>query len=336
MDFKEFVQTHTIGEIKKSYPQVIDYLDNTGLWNLPDNLTFAKAFEDIDEEDLWQVGIKGDNIADELTKFIAAMQDIDVHDENKIENITILGGVNKQGEAENIKLLINTGEIISIVGPTGSGKSRLLADIECLAQADTPTKRTILINRKELDDEARFNFDGKLVAQLSQNMNFIMDVSVEDFLTMHAKVRMGRNCDFAEVVNRCFAMANELAGEKFTLDTKVTQLSGGQSRALMIADVACISSSLIVLIDEIENAGIDRQQAVKVLAKSEKIVIMSTHDPLLALSADKRIVIKNGGIAKIIETTQQERDCIGQIRKLDNTLLDIRRRLRMGELIENI
>ncbi|WP_279223355.1 ABC transporter ATP-binding protein [Megamonas hypermegale] len=336
MDFKEFVQTHTIGEIKKAYPQVIDYLDNTGLWNLPDNLTFAKAFEDIDEEDLWQVGIKGDNIADELTKFIAAMQDIDVHDENKIENITILGGVNKQGEAENIKLLINTGEIISIVGPTGSGKSRLLADIECLAQADTPTKRTILINRKELDDEARFNFDGKLVAQLSQNMNFIMDVSVEDFLTMHAKVRMGRNCDFAEVVNRCFAMANELAGEKFTLDTKVTQLSGGQSRALMIADVACISSSPIVLIDEIENAGIDRQQAVKVLAKSEKIVIMSTHDPLLALSADKRIVIKNGGIAKIIETTQQERDCIDQIRKLDNTLLDIRRRLRMGELIENI
>lgn len=336
MDFKEFVQTHTIGEIKKAYPQVIDYLDNTGLWNLPDNLTFAKAFEDIDEEDLWQVGIKGDNIADELTKFIAAMQDIDVHDENKIENITILGGVNKQGEAENIKLLINTGEIISIVGPTGSGKSRLLADIECLAQADTPTKRTILINGKELDDETRFNFDGKLVAQLSQNMNFIMDVSVEDFLTMHAKVRMGRNCDFAEVVKRCFAMANELAGEKFTLDTKVTQLSGGQSRALMIADVACISSSPIVLIDEIENAGIDRQQAVKVLAKSEKIVIMSTHDPLLALSADKRIVIKNGGIAKIIETTQQERDCIDQIRKLDNTLLDIRRRLRMGELIENI
>ena len=336
MDFKEFVQTHTIGEIKKAYPEVIDYLDNTGLWNLPDNLTFAKAFEDIDEEDLWQVGIKGDNIADELTKFIAAMQDIDVHDENKIENITILGGVNKQGEAENIKLLINTGEIISIVGPTGSGKSRLLADIECLAQADTPTKRTILINGKELDDETRFNFDGKLVAQLSQNMNFIMDVSVEDFLTMHAKVRMGRNCDFAEVVNRCFAMANELAGEKFTLDTKVTQLSGGQSRALMIADVACISSSPIVLIDEIENAGIDRQQAVKVLAKSEKIVIMSTHDPLLALSADKRIVIKNGGIAKIIETTQQERDCIDQIRKLDNILLDIRRRLRMGELIENI
>ena len=336
MDFKEFVETHTIGEIKKAYPPVVDYLDNTGLWNLPENLTFAKAFEDIDEEDLWQVGIKGGNIADELAKFIAAMRDVDMHMENNIESITIIGGMNKQGEAENVKLSIYTGEIVSIVGPTGSGKSRLLADIECLAQGDTPTRRQILINGKALDDEARFDFDGKLVAQLSQNMNFIMDVSVEDFLTMHAKVRLGRECDLAQTVNRCYAMANELAGEKFTLDTKVTQLSGGQSRALMIADVACISSSPIVLIDEIENAGIDRQQAVKVLAKSEKIVIMSTHDPLLALNADKRIVIKNGGIAKIIETTEQEKACIERIRKLDDILLDIRRRLRCGELIEKI
>lgn len=336
MDFKEFVETHTIGEIKKAYPPVVDYLDNTGLWNLPENLTFAKAFEDIDEEDLWQVGIKGGNIADELAKFIAAMRDVDMHTENNIESITIIGGMNKQGEAENVKLSIYTGEIVSIVGPTGSGKSRLLADIECLAQGDTPTRRQILINGKALDDEARFDFDGKLVAQLSQNMNFIMDVSVEDFLIMHAKVRLGRECDLAQTVNRCYAMANELAGEKFTFDTKVTQLSGGQSRALMIADVACISSSPIVLIDEIENAGIDRQQAVKVLAKSEKIVIMSTHDPLLALNADKRIVIKNGGIAKIIETTEQEKACIERIRKLDDILLDIRRRLRCGELIEKI
>ena len=28
MDFKEFVETHTIGEIKKAYPQIKDYLDN--------------------------------------------------------------------------------------------------------------------------------------------------------------------------------------------------------------------------------------------------------------------------------------------------------------------
>ena len=211
------------------------------------------------------------------------------------------------------------------------------ADIECLAQEDTPTKRQILIDDEILDDEARFNLEGKLVAQLSQNMNFIMDITVEDFLTMHAKVRLGKEIENEKVIiAKCFSMANELAGEKFTLDTKVTQLSGGQSRALMIADVACISSSPIVLIDEIENAGIDRQKAIKCLAKSEKIVIMSTHDPLLALNADKRIVIKNGGISKIIETTAKEKACIEKIRQLDETLLNIRSRLRLGDLIENI
>ena len=76
-------------------------------------------------------------------------------------------------------------------------------------------------------------------------------------------------------------VANELAGEKFSIDTKVTQLSGGQSRALMIADTAYMSSSPVILIDEIENAGIDRRQAISILTRKDKIVFMSTHDPLL-------------------------------------------------------
>ncbi|WP_243670088.1 hypothetical protein [Methanoculleus chikugoensis] len=126
-------------------------------------------------------------------------------------------------------------------------------------------------------------------------MNFVMDLTVQEFLEMHAKSRMIPGS--AAVVEKCFAVANSLAGgEKFTLDTKVTQLSGGQSRSLMIADTALLSSSPpIILIDELENAGIDRREAIEILVGNEKIVLMSTHDPLLALRADKRIVIRNGG-----------------------------------------
>ncbi|MDD2554206.1 MAG: ABC transporter ATP-binding protein, partial [Desulfotomaculaceae bacterium] len=126
---------------------------------------------------------------------------------------------------------------------------------------------------------------------------------------------------------------NELAGENFPIDTKVTQLSGGQSRALMIADTANMSNSPIILIDEIENAGIDRRQAVELLAKSEKIILISTHDPLLALMADKRIVIKNGGIDRVIETSDTERKSLAAIEKIDNTLQMFRNRLRTGEII---
>ena len=39
----------------------------------------------------------------------------------------------KDGQPENVELRIRAGEVISLVGPTGSGKSQLLADIECAA-----------------------------------------------------------------------------------------------------------------------------------------------------------------------------------------------------------
>ena len=60
---------------------------------------------------------------------------------------------------------------------------------------------------------------------------------------------------------------------------------------------------------------------------------MSTHDPLLALSASKRIVIRNGGIAKIIETTEEERASQTIIEELDGTIMRIREMLRHGERI---
>ena len=306
-------------------------MDNTGLWNLPDNLTFAKAFEDIDEEDLWQVGIRDGNIADELKKYLSAMQNLENKDEVKVHKLTINGGKNKLGEAENIQVEIFSGQVISIVGPTGSGKSRLLADIECLAQEDTPTKRQILIDDRILDDEARFNLEGKLVAQLSQNMNFIMDLSVKEFLEMHAQSRMIENS--VEVIERIMQSANDLAGERFSPDTPVTGLSGGQSRALMIADTAILSASPIVLIDEIENAGIDREKALRLLVSEDKIVLMATHDPLLALMADHRIVIKNGGIHEVLETTEEEKELLKRLTKMDVAIQEIRQSLRRGNTL---
>ncbi|MDS0525215.1 ABC transporter ATP-binding protein [Clostridium sp. SHJSY1] len=249
-----------------------------------------------------------------------------------MKSITILGGHNKSGVDENVNLTLLPGEVISIVGPTGSGKSRLLADIECLAQRDTQTGRKILVDGNEPEEESRFSIENKLVAQLSQNMNFVMDLSVEDFIFMHAESRMIE--EPRELVGNIIKCANELAGEAFSLDVPVTQLSGGQSRALMIADTALLSASPIVLIDEIENAGVDRRKALDLLIKNDKIVLMSTHDPILALMADKRVVIKNGGIASIIETSERERENLEVLYKIDLKMMEIRNKLRSGEHID--
>ncbi|HAE91567.1 MAG TPA: ABC transporter, partial [Tissierella sp.] len=112
--------------------------------------------------------------------------------------------------------------------------SRLLADIEWTAMGDTPTGRGILINGKLPDKKWRFSSNNKLVAQLSQNMNFVMDLTVREFLELHAQSRLVENVE--GVIDKIIKEANNLAGEKFNIDTPVTSLSGGQSRALMIAD----------------------------------------------------------------------------------------------------
>ena len=105
-----------------------------------------------------------------------------------IDKIAILGGCDKHGDREPIgEVIIKKGEIFGIVGPTGSGKSSLIADIEQLAQRDTFSKRKILVNDEKPSYEDRTNPRKKMVAQLSQNMNFLADMTVGDFLSLHAK-----------------------------------------------------------------------------------------------------------------------------------------------------
>ncbi|MFA5302535.1 MAG: ATP-binding cassette domain-containing protein [Bacteroidales bacterium] len=247
-----------------------------------------------------------------------------------IESITILPGKNKFGIAETFSRIdIYPGEIVGVVGPTGSGKSAFIEDIEQLAQADTSTRRCVLINGCVPDSSMRFDPKKKLIAQLSQNMNFLADMTVREFLMLHAKCR-GKDHNMVEQV---VYHANTLTGEPITEDMNLTVLSGGQSRSLMVADVAFISDSPIVLIDEIENAGIKKHQAMDLLSGKGKIILVVTHDPLLALLTGRRIVMKNGGVEKIFNTTDHETNLCVELNRMDRELFRIRERVRLGEEI---
>ena len=326
-----------INELLIKYPFVENFF-NENMIDMKEieMLTFNEYLNMITEEQIEDRALNIKKLKIDLVEYIDQMKMfLGMKDESGVEVLTILAGQDKSGNSEGFdRLDIKKSEIISIVGPTGSGKSRLLADIEWAAQKDTPTKREILINGKIPDKKLRFSSNNKLVAQLSQNMNFVMDLSVKEFLELHAKSRMIDNVE--EITLKIIEEANKLAGEKFNIDTPITALSGGQSRALMIADTAILSSSPIVLIDEIENAGIDRKKALDLLVSSDKIVLMATHDPTLALIANKRIIIKNGGISKIIETTKEEKEILKKLEKMDNIIQKMRGNLRNGEIITEI
>jgi len=256
-----------------------------------------------------------------------------------IRKITIFPGYNKEWNKEIFKKIdIYAGQKIGIVGPTGSGKSQLLYDIEKLAQGETKTKRKILINDKKPLKELKLDPTKKIIGYLTQHMNFMTDSTVYNFLKTHIEIRGKYQTkeNTEKLIEKVISDANTITGEKIKKNTNLLILSGGQSRALMIADLAYISESPIILIDEIENAGIKIKTALDLLIKKGKIIFLVTHNPILALDTNKRFVMKNGAINKIIHTSIKEKGIANYLSWINDYILDVREDVRNGKQIEEL
>jgi ABC-type lipoprotein export system ATPase subunit len=99
----------------------------------------------------------------------------------------------------------------------------------------------------------------------------------------------------------------------------------------LIADATIICNTPIVLLDEVENAGIHRTRALELLRQYQKIFIFVTHDPRIALLSDYRIVLQGGSITKILTTNAEERQFSVKVTKLDDLLSAMRDKIRLGE-----
>jgi ABC-type lipoprotein export system ATPase subunit len=248
-----------------------------------------------------------------------------------IQSISIFSGRGRNGRSESFgRIDLQMGQVVSIVGPTGSGKTTLIGDIELFADGDTPSGRRILIDGKPAPPEFRYNPSCNPIALITQHTTFLSDLPVREFLLTHSRVRTGGGED-PVLVQQAIEFANKLTGEPIDMDNRMTELSGGQTRALLIADATVICSTPVVLLDEVENAGIHRTRAVQLLREYRKIFIFVTHDPRIALLSDFRIVMQGGRVTQVLATSAEERGVSSHVNRLDDALSALRERLRMGE-----
>lgn len=247
-----------------------------------------------------------------------------------IDHIAITGGNDRNGNAEAVGgFTLHPGDTLAVVGPTGSGKSELLADIEQIADGDTPSGRRVVFH----------GWSGSsplgAVAVLSQRTNFLMDADVATFIDIHAACLGKKN---GAVEDAVIGLANTLCGEPIRATDALQALSGGQTRALMIADIALISDAPVILLDELENAGIDKMKALSALSAQGKIILMATHDPVLVLLGHRRVVMRHGGMIGLHNVDGPELIWRERLCAMDAVTQQVRETLRAGQQLssENI
>ena len=326
----------TLQELFEKCPEAEKLFSDFGIETAGGAYTIDQALTAASDRQLRDIGATKETMAELVKVLLEERKAMEKEAEDAgtfddLESITIFGGHDKDGLLETVPVTIKKGECVCICGKTGSGKSRLLEDIEYLAWGDSPSGRKLLINGKALSEKERFSLENRFCSYLSQSMNFVMELSCRNFIFQHAGSR-GIPCT-EELMEKILACANSLAGEPLHPEDMITALSGGQSRALMIADIAFLSAAPAVLIDEPENAGIDKDAIIRILAEKGKIVLISTHDPILALSCEKRIFIENGGIRGIVTRTATEEKLLKELRAQEKRMKEIRNQIRGGKNI---
>ena len=215
----------------------------------------------------------------------------------KVENLTKSYG---KGEAKvdaikNINLSINKGEFVAIIGPSGSGKSTLL---HLLGGVDKPTSGKVYINDVDiytLKEKDLSIFRRRNVGLIYQFYNLIPVLSVKENILLPAEL------DNRKIDKDYLDDLLKTLGLKERSNHLPNELSGGQQQRTSIGR-ALINRPSIVLADE-PTGNLDSKNSKEVLEllklsvrKYNQTLIMITHDPSIALQADRVITIEDGTI----------------------------------------
>ena len=200
---------------------------------------------------------------------------------------------------DKVSFTIKKGEFVSVVGPSGSGKSTILNLVGAL---DRPTSGKISIdgiNMFSMNDSEIATMRNKRIGFIFQSFNLINRTTVLKNVKLPGLIS-GMSHDVAEFRAMKILEALGIDDKK---DQKPINLSGGQQQRVAIAR-SLINNPSIILADE-PTGNLDTKTGDDVFAmlknlshKFNRTVIMVTHNPELAESSDRSILLRDGRIEK--------------------------------------
>ncbi len=198
---------------------------------------------------------------------------------------------------DQVSLDVAEGEFVAVMGPSGSGKSTLL---HLLGLLDVPDAGTVRIEGREtagLSDDALTAIRRTRLGFLFQTFELIPNLSARENILLPAEIAGRRS----EAEERLEDLSHQLGIEE-RLGHRPRQLSGGQRQRVALAR-ALINAPAVVLADE-PTGNLDTKTGNEVLALLRHgvdmlgwTVVMVTHDPIAALTADRVVFLRDGRIA---------------------------------------
>ena len=212
---------------------------------------------------------------------------IDVVDLHKsFGELQVLKGVNEH---------ISKGEVVSIIGPSGGGKSTFL---RCLNLLEVPEKGEIYFEGTNIADKSvNIDIHRQKMGMVFQHFNVFPHLSVGENITLAPTLLGKKNAEEAkkkaiELLDRVGLL------EKY--DEKPNKLSGGQKQRLAIVRALAMEPD-VMLFDE-PTSAVDPEMVGEVLAVIKSLVsegmttVIVTHEMGFAREVSDRVLFMDGGI----------------------------------------
>ena len=203
----------------------------------------------------------------------------------------------------DISFSVNKGDVISIIGSSGSGKSTML---RCVNLLEEPTGGKIVFEGKDIaGKELNLSQYRARVGMVFQQFNLFNNMNALENCVCPQLTLLHRKREEAEKIARDYL---ERVGMSAYCNARPAQLSGGQKQRVAIARTLSMNPD-IILFDE-PTSALDPEMVGEVLDVMKRLagegftMLVVTHEMAFARDVSSRVIFMDGGV--ILEDTAPE------------------------------